>query len=338
MHDLEDITGEQIEAQLRQMETFVGSYTSEGFWVDEGIDPYEPESAYRLKGIIPEVAIYAADERFRVIVCIDGLVLLRMEQLAASIPPMGDPQRFEESLLWWGAHLDYANTLLLLIESESIKCEFSQEAIAEAVSISDTCRVDLLNGLPVNRRYPQRRSSLTARSDMTAWILGGMKTSLANEVIGDLGLWRTVKRPAIQKAIDRFTIASRDTDLVKLLSLVVKAKTAFKYNDYQVCFVLLWFVIESSLKKRFRQHPHEKRGFTSLANIVDRLRVTGSISDDIAEDVHMLRKIRNEQMHEPGSTVCTPRDCLQAAHIAIQFATEAIDLSLTMKWQTGSEF
>jgi uncharacterized protein YutE (UPF0331/DUF86 family) len=339
MNELESMTKERMDAQLKQMETFVGFYTSEGFWVDQAIDPYNLQDAHRLTGIIPEIAVQTATDTFRALVCIDGLVLLRMEHLATSTPKMGDPSKLNESVEWWDEHLDYANTLLLLIESESLKCTISQEAIADALSISDTCRVGFLDGLAVNRRDPQRRSRLRARRDLAAWIAGGMKTSLSiNETLDDLGLWRAIKKQVILDALNRFTFVSKDADLVRRLSFVAKAKSAYKNNDYKVSFTLLWFVIESSIKTLVGRRPQIGGRPIPVSEMVDELRKTGLIPTDIADLVHVLRKRRNQLVHEPGSTVFHPHDCMQAAHAATQLAIGTANIDLMMKWETGVQF
>ncbi|MBB6186658.1 DUF4145 domain-containing protein [Rhodanobacter sp. MP7CTX1] len=252
---------------------------------------------------------------------------------------MGDPNKLNESVQWWDEHLDYANTLLLLIESESLKCTISQEALADAVSISDTCRVGFLDGSVVNRRYPRRWSPLRARSDLTAWIAGGMKTPLTtNETLDDLALWRVVKRSVIVDALDSFTFVSKDADLVKRLSFIAKAKTAYKNNDYKVSFTLLWFVIESSVKAIFGPRSQKNGRPIPVSKMVNELRDTGLIPAKIADLVDTLRKLRNQLVHEPGSTVCHAHDCMQAVHAATQLATVTANIDLRMKWETGVQF
>lgn len=339
MHELDSLTKERMDAQLKQMDTFVGFYTSEGFWVDEAIDPYNLQDAHRLTGIIPEITVQTKNDTFSALVCIDGLVLLRMEHLATSTPNMGDPSKLNESIEWWDEHLDFANTLLLLIESESLKCTISQEAIADALSISDTCRVGFLDGSAVNRRDPQRWSPLRARRDLAAWIAGGMKTSLTNnETIDDLKLWRVIKKSVILDALDRFTFVSKDADLVKRLSFIAKAKSAYKNNDYKVSFTLLWFVIESSLKALAGPRSQTSKRPISASEAVNELRQAGLIPADMADLVDVLRKRRNQLVHEPGSTVFHPHDCMQAAHAATQLATGTANIDLMMKWETGVQF
>ncbi|MBB6186661.1 hypothetical protein [Rhodanobacter sp. MP7CTX1] len=68
MNGLGSMTKERMDAQLKQMETFVGFYTSEGFWVDEAIDPYNFQSAHRLAGIIPEIAVQTVNDTFKALV------------------------------------------------------------------------------------------------------------------------------------------------------------------------------------------------------------------------------------------------------------------------------
>lgn len=339
MNKVDDIMISHMDDLLKKMDTFIGFYTSEGFWVDEEINPFNADCARRLAGIIPEVSIETTSDLFRALVCIDGLVLLRMERLATSTPDMGDPSRFSDSALWWDEHLDYANALLLLIESASLKCAASQEAIADAVSITDTCRVGFLNGVAVNRRLPGRSSPMRARGNLCAWIAGGMREPISPlDSIDDLGLWRVIKRSVLADAMDKFILVSKNADLVKRLSFIAKAKTAYKNNDYRVSFTLLWFVIESSIKSIFHKEPRTNSRKYSVSEAIKALRNSGAISDEVIDLVDALRVLRNQLMHEPGSTICHSHDCVRAAHAAIQLATDNANIDLTMKWQTGVQF
>jgi len=116
-----------MDEMTRAVETYVGFHVQDGFWVGERLDLQDPELATRLKGIVPEITVYSATERFKALVCIDGLILLRVQHLAGSVPNMADPAEFDASVLWWREHLDYANTFQVCLESESSKCGGSSE-------------------------------------------------------------------------------------------------------------------------------------------------------------------------------------------------------------------
>ncbi|MEN5264738.1 hypothetical protein [Stenotrophomonas sp. TWI587] len=103
--------------------TFIGFYMGEGFWVDRPIDFNDPQHDHRLSGIIPAIIMSYRDDAFELHACVDGLLLLRINHLATAVPDMSNPSLLETSVLWWREHLDFANALQLLIESESRKCD-----------------------------------------------------------------------------------------------------------------------------------------------------------------------------------------------------------------------
>lgn len=107
--------------------TFIGFYMGDGFWVDRPIDFNDPQHDHRLSGIIPAIIMSYRDDAFELHVCVDGLLLLRINHLATALPDMSNPSLLETSVLWWRGRLDFANALQLLIESESRKCDESND-------------------------------------------------------------------------------------------------------------------------------------------------------------------------------------------------------------------
>jgi hypothetical protein len=43
-------------------------------------------------------------------------------------------------------------------------------------------------------------------------------------------------------------------------------------------------------------------------------------------------------VHETGSTVLQPDECMRAAHAAVQLATVTANIERMMKWDTGVQF
>lgn len=79
-------------------EKFIGFYTAEGYWVDEVIDFRDRDSSAKMLGIVPQIVAWEANDRFQAAVCVDGLMLLRMNHLAETAPDMGSAGTFRESI------------------------------------------------------------------------------------------------------------------------------------------------------------------------------------------------------------------------------------------------
>lgn len=320
-------------------EKFIGFYSADGFWVGEAIDYQDPDKSRKLTGIIPEIAIEFRCEEFGIAVCVDGLMLLRVEHLAQAVPQVGDPQQFAASLQWWDEHLDYANVLQLALESESIKCNISSEVTGTAVAISDTCRVGFLDGIAVNWNHDNQRSLVAARHEILVWLVNGQKGPPPHAVSSAWKPWAVVTSDAVRSAIGTFKLISYDKDLVKRLSFLAKAKASFAKNDYRVAFTLLWFVIESAAKALITNGANVSIQRLSMKAVGDELRSKSLISDEIFELLKVLRSdIRNRLVHEPGTTFCLPEHCLAAAKLAIDLAVRNPAIDLRLNWESGVQY
>lgn len=318
--------------------TFIGFYMGEGFWVDRPIDFNDPQHDHRLSGIIPAIIMSYRDDAFELHVCVDGLLLLRINHLATAVPDMSNPSLLETSVLWWREHLDFANALQLLIESESRKCDESNDVDAMALSMEETCRVCLSDGRALSRTANRGRNLLTVRSETLDWIGGGRRGDRPTELCDTAWwVWGRVALGAISKAVARFRTTVDHRDRVKLLSMIVQAKTAHSEGHYATAFVLFWFAIESSVQSIASVSQGSART-PKVHEAVDQLLAAGLIDADLAHELHSLRQLRNAIMHQPGRAICTPSDSGRAAQAAVTISTFKSGLDLVMGWQTTVQF
>jgi hypothetical protein len=320
-------------------EKFIGFYSADGYWVDEVINLRDRESSAKMIGIVPQIVAWEENDQFKAAVCVDGLMLLRMEHLADTAPNIGNAGTFNESIAWLDELFDYANVMQLCIESESIKCGKSADVQAVAVLNSETCTVGFINGQPVNRAHQSNRSISCARYEVASWIALGMKGAAPLEATSSgWASWQVISKDAVEGALKKFRDVSKDADMVKWLSFMAKAKTAFANNDYRVSLTLLWFVIESAAKMLWREQGNEVDRNTHMASITKGLQECGKISEDLLNRLDRTRAIRNKLVHEPGSTFVLPKQCMEAAGVAMDLAVRDPALGFVLKWGSSARF
>ena len=320
-------------------EKFIGFYSADGFWVDKQIDLMDRDSSAKLIGIVPEIAAWEENDRFKAAVCVDGLMLLRMKHLADTAPKIGNAVAFNESVAWLDELFDYANVMQLCIESESIKCGKSAEVPAVAVLNSETCTVGFIDDQPVNRSHESSRSLSCARYEVASWVARGMKGPAPLEATSSAWTsWQVVSKDAVEAALKKFSEVSKDADMVKWLSFFAKAKTAFANNDYRVSLTLLWFVIESASKMLWREQGRKVDRNTSMASITRGLKELGQLSQDMVDRLDRTRAIRNMLVHEPGSTWVLPGQCMEAAGLVVDLIEHDRPFGFRFKWGSSARF
>ena len=323
---------------LNSMDFYVGFYGAHPFWVGNRIDVYDPEQAKRLRGIIPDVVVKLETERFKAAICVNGLMLLRVEHLAQSIPPIGDPTQFQQSALWMDEHLDYANAMQLCVESESIKCPASYEVLSTATRAKEICKVGMIGGAAVNVSFEHERSQAVVMHELSAWTATDAKSPSPLEVNG----WRLphefIGIEAAQRALENFSIIARDGQQVRWLSYLVKAKTAYADNDYRMSFVLSWFVIESSVRWLWKTITSGKQKPPKAELTIAALCIEGVISEQTKLCLTRLRQLRNKLMHEPAETICQPDECKAAGQAVLDLALRNSNIALISCWRSGVQF
>lgn len=323
---------------LERMDFYLGFYCAQPFWVGRHIDIYDAVQAQCLRGIIPEVVVELRTERIRAAICVNGLMLLRVEHLARATPNIGDPMQFTQSALWMDEHLDYANAMQLCLESESIKHPDSHEAMAMATRAKAIAKVGILNGITSNISFGRGHTQTTAMHDLSAWIADGAQPPSPIEAAG----WRVphevINFDAARCALQAFSIIAHNERQVRWLSYVLKAKTAYADNDYKMSFVLSWFVIESSARWYWKAaRPEQKEPF-KLSRVIADLCVEGVISEQFKSRLDRLREHRNDLMHEPADTICQPDHCQDVGQAAIDLAIREANIALVTAWKSDVQF
>lgn len=324
---------------LERMDFYLGFYCAQPFWVGRRIDIYDAAQAQCLRGIIPEVAVELTTEHIKAAICVNGLMLLRVEHLARTTPAIGDPTQFSQSALWMDEHLDYANAMQLCLESESIKHPDSYEAMATATRAKSVAKVGLLDGIASNISFERGRMQTAVMQDLSAWIAGDAQYPSPLEAAG----WRVphevINLDAARCALEAFSIIARNQQQVRWLSYLLKAKTAYADNDYRMSFVLSWFVIESSVRWCWKAaHPEQKKPNMAVSRMIADLCVDGVISEKFKSRLEGLRVHRNALMHDPADTICQPDHCQDVGQAAIDLAVRDANIALVTAWESDVQF
>lgn len=318
---------------------YVGSYAAYPFWVGNCIDIYDPEQAELFRGIIPSISVKLENEYFKSAICVNGLMLLRIEHLAQSMPHIADPTQYNFSVHWMDKYLDYVNTMQLCIESESIKCSNSHEVQSIATRANDICKVGMINGIPRSSTitHTYRQSHSVVMNELKMWISNGAKWPSPLEVNGYRLPHEFISIEAAQNALKNFSVIIHDEQKVRWLSYLVKAKTAYAENDYRISFILSWFVIESSIQWLFQALiPAKKNPCT--AEMIKFLCIEGLISEELKLCLDYLRRLRNALMHNPAKAICPPDECIKAGQTALALAVRNSGIDLVSSWRSSVQF
>jgi hypothetical protein len=72
--------------------------------------------------------------------------------------------------------------------------------------------------------------------------------------------------------------------------------------------------------------------------MIQQLAAAGYIDSEMQSELGVLRKLRNQLMHQPSSTPCLPYECARAAQTALRLSLGHTDLNLMLKWQASTQF
>ncbi|HGM6965842.1 TPA: hypothetical protein ACKQDH_003342 [Pseudomonas aeruginosa] len=312
---------------------YIGFYSNNGFWVDRRYDWGNNLDRSKLEGIIQHQAIWHHCPEFSAAVCVDGMILLRVERLFEVVPSMSNPDEILAAFHWWDDHLDYANALQLCIVSEALRCSNSSNIDAMEITVESTCRVGFSGGRAVRSKFSECVSFMSARRRMYLGL-----TQNADEMGDVLSTFSVVSEESLYKAFCLFEAVCHNPVHVGWLSFLARAGYAFRKNDFRAALVFIWFVIESIVKELWGGGRFYSK-FPSSAVVLRELMRNEVISDRLYHALDFVRARRNSLMHEPIETTIFPDDCLKAADSALElFSLIGNDRGLVLGWKCGVEF
>ncbi len=96
---------------------FIGSYAAIPFWAGDPIaTPAELAKAPPMMAQLQEFVFNHNDDSVSIRICKDGMILLRVEELATNPPQSSENvTRIDDLVLWWARYLDVINLFHLLL-------------------------------------------------------------------------------------------------------------------------------------------------------------------------------------------------------------------------------
>ncbi|MEQ0580055.1 hypothetical protein PANTOEA_00295 [Pantoea dispersa] len=323
---------------LDMTDFYVGSYAARPFWVGERIDIYDSNQAKLLQGIIPEFAAKHENDFFKSAICINGLMLLHINNLAKITPNIAEPNQYNISVNWMDEYLDYVNALQLCVESESIKCANSHDVQSIVTRANDICKVGMLEGVPRSNSvtHTHRNSHAVVMNELNLWISNGSNWPSPLEVNGWMLPHEVVSVQAAKNALNIFSLIACNKNKIRWLSYLVKSKTAYAENDYRLSLILSWFIIESSIRCLFDALISKEK--VNSAGMINFLYAEGVISEEFKQCLNDLRLIRNDLIHNPAETVCPSNECIKAGQAALVLALKDSDVDIVSSWRSSIQF
>lgn len=312
---------------------YIGFYSDNGFWVNRRYDWGNNLDRGMLEGIIQHQAIWHHCPEFSAAVCVDGMILLRVERLFEVVPSMSNPDEILAAFHWWDDHLDYANALQLYIVSEALRCSSSSNIDTMEITVESTCRVGFSDGRAVRSKFSECVNFMSARRRIYLGL-----TRSPDEMGDALSTYSVVSEESLRKAFRLFEVACHNPVHVGWLSFLARAGYAFRKNDFRAALVFIWFVIESIAKDLWSEKGGRSK-FPRSAVVLRELMRNDVISIRLYHALDFVRARRNSLMHEPIETTVFPDDCLKAADSALElFSLTGNESGLVLGWKCGVEF
>jgi hypothetical protein len=324
------------------VENFVGFYMKKGFWVEKRLDLDRYSDARKMCGPSGEIAYTYECASFKLAVTIEGMLLLHHRGLAASMPPMGDVNYFNDALLWWEQFIDYAYALQAIIESSTIRLEAPCEVNAAEILPDNTSTIGLAGWSPVSGNRNGNRVIAEEFRDLSSYTDFVFRHGrVPQHYQFSAYSWPEMQRRTLEHAVTRFEYVVNKPKLLKWLAFVVRAKVSYGKNDFTMSFLHSWFVIESACKNLYDTSLTEgglRSAKMTMAKISKALETIGILSPAFVVALDEVRDVRNRLVHEPDRTNCTSDECKRAGQLAIDLATHGHELDLILNWHCGVRF
>lgn len=324
------------------VENFVGFYMKKGFWVEKRLDLDRYSDARKMCGPSGEIAYTYECASFKLAVTIEGMLLLHHRCLAASMPPMGDVNYFNDALLWWEQFIDYAYALQAIIESSTIRLEAPCEVNAAEILPDNTSTIGLAGWSPVSGNRNGNRIIAEEFRDLSSYTDFVFRHGrVPQHYQFSAYSWPEVQRRTLEHAVTRFEYVVNKPKLLKWLAFVVRAKVSYGKNDFAMSFLHSWFVIESACKNLYDTSLTDggpRSAKMTMAKISKALETIGILSPAFVVALDEVRDVRNRLVHEPDRTNCTSDECKRAGQLAIDLATHGHELDLILNWHCGVRF
>jgi hypothetical protein len=320
-----------------QLEQYYGFYTNRPFWAVSKPDLTNLEILQQFTSMMSEVVAEYEDTYYKLRFCRDGLILFH-----SKFPNID----FKHVL-------EYINTLSILIESETQNWTLKKMFTIREVNHGDVFPYTMDNieikGVNTSRvnfgvlhDYNARFLPFYIPLDYKKVDLQGTfwPNLIKHTVISDPRIKSREGRVLTKDLFDNinatFSRVVKNYNSVTLLAQMTKSVEQFENGRYDVALILSWFIIETYLYKLYQakvvKSIGQKEDDMSAVELLKALNQRRVLSYDLVGDIHKVRILRNEIVHNTFESETTAQDTLLSFEIIKEFIKQDIGLSLNLKF------
>lgn len=292
---------------------FTAFYPSRPFWAGSKVNFADQSYESWFHDQMVEEVFSQETDAYKIKVCRDGRIMLRVEALEQGKSPEDHPL-IEETVRRWGAYLDYLNAFYLLLDSSTIELAHFSYFNLHEITNRDAFRVRYEGGKSLGE-------NIAIESIASVFQMGRHLSSYPSRVPIDydaqIMMRQVISIDVIRHASSMFAKVVASPGLEKTLASFAKSLSEYKVGNYETSVVLSWFITEAAISQLWRMHidglncdltdgrkriNRDRRDFLtgrdfSISLVSNLLELWGVLTNPQFQDIDAVRGFRNKIVH-----------------------------------------
>ena len=321
------------------IDNYIGFYSGTDFWCAEKPDLTNLQDALALGQFLPVLVGQWDTPNFKLGVTADGMLLLHAKELIHDVPAMGRPEYFEASMAWWEKFMEQAYAFQLFVESASLQLDEERPVLTATVTPETSWTFGLMRGRIVRGNRSGEPYTSPERHRLRTYLEYVRDARQIPDGEFFLAPWPVIPSEIFATAIEQLSLVALQPGLVRWLSFIARSKVAFSRHDFEMSFVLSWFVIESAVNQMAKDSRQTEAAQRS--NFYPRLQHLlhlGLISAEELKEINDLRRQRNALVHESESSTGVHSAAQRAGLIATGLALRTTGIDMLLQWHCAVRY
>lgn len=284
-----------------------------------------------------------ANEVFKLKICRDGMILLRIEALEVDHPSPQSANYLQQLVDTWGRYLDYLNTLYLFLDSATIRVMNHSYFTLTEITTRDAFRVRYERGKITGYNIVEQSVGSGFQMARFKATYGTISPQFDHRILGRL----LVSREAIDEAVADFKRALNGSGQERTLASFAKSIGEYKVGNYETSIILAWFIIERTANELWRSHldslnkveqdgqqrinSHRLKLLTGrdfpASLVTNMLELSGTIPFSLFKKIDAVRGFRNKIVHGDTSYRPSANDGERAIRTALELFENVAGIS-----------